>query len=57
MTDTLPKLLRERAREMPGGVALREKEYGIWQRVTWEDYLGHVRRFCRNHRCLQAASP
>jgi long-chain acyl-CoA synthetase len=27
-------------------VALREKEYGIWQRVTWADYLGHVRRFC-----------
>ena len=34
--DTLPKLLRERAREAPEGVALREKEYGIWQRVTWE---------------------
>ncbi len=42
--DTLPKLLRERARAHPGAVALREKEWGIWQRVTWEDYLGHVRR-------------
>jgi long-chain acyl-CoA synthetase len=45
VTDTLPKLLRVRARTTPGEVALREKEYGIWQRVTWEDYLGHVRRF------------
>jgi long-chain acyl-CoA synthetase len=46
VADTLPKLLRERARLGPGEVALREKEYGIWQRVTWDDYLGHVRRFC-----------
>ncbi len=46
VADTLPKLLRERARGSPGAVALREKEYGIWQRVTWEDYLRHVRRFC-----------
>jgi long-chain acyl-CoA synthetase len=42
--DTLPRLLRERARLAPQDVALREKEWGIWQRVTWEDYLGHVRR-------------
>jgi len=46
VADTLPRLLRERARRTPGAVALREKEYGIWQRVTWEDHLGHVRRFC-----------
>jgi long-chain acyl-CoA synthetase len=44
--DTLPKLLRERARLAPGDVALREKEFGIWQRVSWEEYLGHARRFC-----------
>jgi len=44
--DTLPKLLRRHAREKPFAVALREKEFGIWQRVTWEGYLGHVRRFC-----------
>jgi long-chain acyl-CoA synthetase len=44
--DTLPKLLRLRAGETPSAVALREKEFGIWQRVTWESYLGHVRRFC-----------
>lgn len=44
--DTLPKLLQLRAGEKPSAVALREKEFGIWQRVTWESYLGHVRRFC-----------
>jgi long-chain acyl-CoA synthetase len=44
--DTLPLLLRERARLHPAALALREKRYGIWQRVTWEEYLGHVRRFC-----------
>jgi len=44
--DTLPKLLILRASENPAGIALREKEFGIWQRVTWEGYLGHVRRFC-----------
>jgi len=43
--DTLPKLLRDRARLAPQDVALREKEWGIWQRVTWEDYLGHARCF------------
>ncbi|HET7824873.1 MAG TPA: AMP-binding protein [Anaeromyxobacter sp.] len=52
VADTLPKLLRERARVAPGAVALREKEYGIWQRVTWEEYLGHVRRFCLGLRAL-----
>ncbi len=46
VADTLPKLLRQRAAQAPGEVALREKEFGIWQRVTWEGYLGHVRRFC-----------
>ena len=31
--DTLPKLLAERAALHPPAVALREKEFGIWQRV------------------------
>jgi long-chain acyl-CoA synthetase len=44
--DTLPRLLRERARLHPEATALREKEFGIWQRVSWAGYLGHVRRFC-----------
>jgi len=41
---TLPQLLTERARRHAGKVALREKEYGIWQEVTWEQYAAQVRR-------------
>ncbi|MEW6182490.1 MAG: AMP-binding protein [Bacillota bacterium] len=43
---TLPQLLLRNARLFGEKVALREKEFGIWQTVTWEEYLGHVRRFC-----------
>jgi long-chain acyl-CoA synthetase len=50
--DTLPKLLRERAGLHPRRVALREKEFGIWQRVSWADYLGHARRFCLGLKAL-----
>lgn len=46
VTDTLPRLLRERARVAPRGVALREKEFGIWRRVSWSGYLRHARRAC-----------
>ncbi|MEW6172256.1 MAG: AMP-binding protein [Bacillota bacterium] len=43
---TLPQLLLRNAHRMGKKVALREKEFGIWQTVTWEDYLRHVRNFC-----------
>ena len=41
---TLPQLLVSRAHG-PGRhkVALREKKYGIWQEITWEQYAAHVR--------------
>jgi long-chain acyl-CoA synthetase len=52
MSDTLPKLLREHARRAPHRVALREKEFGIWQPVTWASYLEHVRRFALGLRAL-----
>jgi len=55
VADTLPKLLRAWARRTPHALALREKEYGIWQRVTWEEYLGHVRRFCLGLEALGVA--
>jgi long-chain acyl-CoA synthetase len=41
---TLPQRLAEHARRHDRGkVALREKEYGIWQEVSWEAYAAHVR--------------
>ncbi len=36
---TLPGLLLSRAREHGGRTALREKEWGVWQRFSWENYL------------------
>lgn len=46
-SDTLPKLLVRNARKFAHSkVALREKEFGLWQSFTWQDYLDHVRYFC-----------
>jgi long-chain acyl-CoA synthetase len=38
MTTTLASRIRDRAEQTPRGIALREKEFGIWQEVTWADY-------------------
>jgi long-chain acyl-CoA synthetase len=44
---TLPQMLAAHARRYGRArVALREKQYGIWQEVTWEDYAAHVRHVC-----------
>ena len=41
---TMPGLLIRNARRFGSDrVALREKEYGIWQAVTWQEYYEHVR--------------
>jgi len=41
--DTFPKLLADNARRAPGEVAMREKEFGIWNAFTWADYQRRVR--------------
>ena len=47
MGDTFPQLLLERAAEYGDSkIALRQKEFGIWQAVTWREYLAHVKYFC-----------
>jgi long-chain acyl-CoA synthetase len=43
--DTFPKLLVRNAAAHPQRVALREKEYGIWQETSWERYHRRVRDF------------
>ncbi|MBI4913376.1 MAG: AMP-binding protein [Acidobacteria bacterium] len=44
--DTLPKLLRRNAQTFGGDkVALREKEFGVWQPYSWKDYYEHVKYF------------
>lgn len=35
---TLPKLLAEKYKKDPTKVALRQKDLGIWNEVTWEEY-------------------
>ena len=41
---TIPKLFFEKARQYgKGRVAMREKEFGIWQPITWHDYLENVK--------------
>lgn len=43
---TLPKLLLSRqTRKEKDRVAIREKDFGIWQSYTWEDYWGQVKSF------------
>ena len=41
---TLPGLLVRNATRDPAGVALRRKEFGIWEEHTWGDYLDRVVR-------------
>ncbi|MES2936716.1 MAG: long-chain fatty acid--CoA ligase [Pseudomonadota bacterium] len=36
---TLPQMLREQARIRPDRIAVRQKDFGIWQPLTWADYL------------------
>jgi long-chain acyl-CoA synthetase len=44
--QSLPALLVRNAQRFGDGrIALREKEFGIWQSVTWQQYLEHVRDF------------
>ena len=45
MNETLPGLLASHAVSHPDGVALREKEFGIWQEITWAHYLAPGARF------------
>ncbi|MBW1681726.1 MAG: AMP-binding protein [Deltaproteobacteria bacterium] len=40
--DTIPKLFLRNKYRYQNKVALREKDLGIWQRVTWRDYWSHV---------------
>ena len=45
MAETFPQLLLERQKELGNGTALREKYYGIWQSISWNEYVDHVKYF------------
>ena len=40
--NTLPKILRHRAETIPNTVALRDKDLGIWNEITWKHYNDQV---------------
>jgi long-chain acyl-CoA synthetase len=41
---TLPELLLQK-RDIKGRIAIREKDYGIWQSYSWHDYFENVKKF------------
>jgi long-chain acyl-CoA synthetase len=41
--DTFPKLLARNSARIGARVAIREKDYGIWQPHTWREYLAEAR--------------
>ncbi|WP_423924983.1 AMP-binding protein [Candidatus Palauibacter sp.] len=45
LEGSLPGRLHLQAARHGERVALREKEYGIWQSITWSEYARRVRRF------------
>jgi len=42
MQTTFPQLLLQHAKQRPGAAAMREKEYGIWQSLSWSDLAAMV---------------
>ena len=49
---TLPQMLREQARARPDAVAIRQKEFGIWQPVTWATYFDRAQAVGLGFRAL-----
>ncbi len=45
MPATLPQFLKQHAEQTPGKIAIRLRDYGIWQAVSWMEYYEHVKYF------------
>ena len=45
MPETLPQFLSHYAQKTPDKIAIRLRDYGIWQSVTWKEYYEHVKYF------------
>ena len=54
--DTMPKVLRHNALTFGDEVALREKEYGIWNTITWRDYHEQTRASPKSSAVMSANS-
>jgi long-chain acyl-CoA synthetase len=48
VTTTLASRIRDRAEQSPQGIALREKDLGIWQQVTWAEYWDNALDFAHS---------
>ncbi len=44
--DTIPRIFLGKVKKYGDRVALREKEFGVWQEISWNEYCRHVRHFC-----------
>jgi len=49
---TIPQLLRWRVAQTPDKVALREKEFGIWNPYTWREYYRKVQEVAAGLGCI-----
>ena len=45
MLETLPQFLKQHAEQTPEKIAIRLRDYGIWQALTWNQYYEHVKYF------------
>jgi long-chain acyl-CoA synthetase len=43
--QTLPQLLEAQTKKSPNRTAMRERIYGIWQPLTWQEVYDHVKNF------------
>jgi long-chain acyl-CoA synthetase len=49
---TLPQMLRQHAQQQPDALALRQKDFGIWQPTTWAQYHRRALQFGLGLRAL-----
>lgn len=42
--NTLPKLFRQNCRKFGSAIAIRERDFGIWEEYTWTDYYDRARQ-------------
>ena len=52
---TLPQMLREQARAQPTRIALRQKDFGVWNPISWESYYRRANHFGLGLRALGLA--
>ena len=43
--QTLPQMLREQARQRGERIAIRQKDFGIWKPLSWNEYLARASHF------------